>query len=239
MPNRRKGLDAVWTATPIAAAPAHGQRPRGPALRSAFRTECRSRADPGVARDDPSSARAALLDAQAAAARTAATVAAPARVLARELAGPLPRLLPPAAGCARPVRRGGAVPSRTGGANAHDRNPHARAVRARRRSARLAPQHLPRQPVRKPGGRGHRPGRRAPRLRAWPGRLALARRAGAVPVRLELPPGHPRRGGVADLAGRFVAAGLRRRALEEALLPAGAARRGQGNALRRPGPGPR
>src|SRR3954470_3337507 len=106
MPNRRKGLDGAGTATPITSAPAHGQHPRGPALRPAFRTECRSRADPGVARDDPPSARAALLDAQAAAARTAATVAAPARVLARQLAVRLPRLLPPAPGGAPAGRRG-------------------------------------------------------------------------------------------------------------------------------------
>src|SRR4051794_41789224 len=90
-----EGVDAAGTATPIASAPAHGQHPRGPALRSTFRTECRSRADPGVARDDPPSPRAALLDAQAAAARTAATGAAPARVLAPPPGGFLPRPFTP------------------------------------------------------------------------------------------------------------------------------------------------
>ena len=104
----------------------------------------------------------------------AAAPAAPAGVLARQLAVRVPGLLRAAA--ADPRRRGRrrAVPAGARPAGRPDRAPRPRRLPAARRAAALAAQHLPGQLLRRPDRRRPRgrcrAGRRAPRLRARPGR---------------------------------------------------------------------
>ncbi len=141
-----------------------------------------SKGTPRVARHAPSALGGSLPTRE-----HGAAAAPPSGVLARQLAVRLSRLLRAAAPHEGLCSSRGTVSRLPRDPGRRHRGACATRVSGEPRSARLAPEHVPRELLRKPsrrrslGGRG--PRRRASRSRARSRRLALGRRACALPVR--------------------------------------------------------
>ena len=122
-------------------------------LRARLRRRRRARRDPGLARDVTTALGDAVLDQAPAPGGQAAAAPAPPGLLARQLAVRVPRLLRAAAAYVRRRRRGRAVSAGARAPRRDDREARAHRIPTAVRAAALAPQHVPRELLRRPRAR--------------------------------------------------------------------------------------